>query len=197
MMEGLERLFQSLSGPWGYVFLFLSCYIENVFPPIPGDTFIVLGAFLVGRGRMEFLPAYVSTLLGSILGFMTFYAVGRKWGRGWFEGRRGRLFSAEHLYRVERWLARYGNWVLVFNRFFSGFRSVISLAAGIARMDARKVCLFAFISCVLWNGILMGSGLLIGEHWATIVENYQRIVLGAIAGLLLLWWMRSVIRKRR
>jgi membrane protein DedA with SNARE-associated domain len=197
MIDRLAALFQSLSGPWGYVFLFLSSYVENIFPPTPGDTFVVLGAFLVGRGRMEFLPAYASTLLGSILGFMTYYAVGRKWGRRWFQGRRGRFFSTEYLARVERWLGRYGNWVLVFNRFLSGFRSVISLAAGIAGMDAGKVFLFASVSCMLWNGLLMGLGLLVGEHWVLIVENYERVMLGAIAGFILFWWIRSVVRKRR
>jgi membrane protein DedA with SNARE-associated domain len=195
-MDRLAAMFQSLSGPWGYAFLFLSSYIENIFPPTPGDTFVVLGAFLVGRGRMEFLPAYASTLLGSILGFMTYYAVGRKWGRSWFQGKRGRFFSADHLARVERWLGRYGTWVLVFNRFLTGFRSVISLTAGIAGMNAGKVFLSALISCMLWNGLLMGLGLSIGEHWVMIVENYERVMLGAIAGLLLFWWVRSVTRKR-
>jgi membrane protein DedA with SNARE-associated domain len=197
MIDRLEALFQSLSAPWGYVFLFLSCYVENVFPPIPGDTFVVLGAFLVGRGRMDFLPAYVSTLLGSILGFMTLYAVGRKWGRRWFEGRKGRFFSAEHLGRVEQWLARYGLWVLVFNRFLSGFRSVVSFAAGMARMNAWKVFFLALFSCAAWNGLLMGLGLWAGGHWAVIIRNYERVTLGAIATAVLFFWLRSVIRKRR
>jgi membrane protein DedA with SNARE-associated domain len=197
MMEGLERLFQSLSGPASYGFLFLSSYVENLFPPAPGDTFTVIGAVLAGRGQLSFLPAYLSTLLGSVAGFMTCYAIGRRWGREWFHGRRSRIFSGEHLERVERWFGRYGLWVLVFNRFLSGFRSVVSFAAGMARMDAWKVFLLALVSCAAWNGLLMRLGLWAGGHWAGIVRNYERVMLGVIAGVLLFWWARSVIRKRK
>jgi membrane protein DedA with SNARE-associated domain len=197
VIDKLEALFHTLPGLWGYAFLFISAYFENIFPPTPGDTFVVLGAFLVGRGRMEFLPAYLSTLLGSVFGFMTYYAVGRRWGRVWFRGRRGRFFSVEQLNRVEAWFGRYGNWVLVFNRFLSGFRSVVSLTAGIAHMDARKVFLFALVSCGLWNGLIMGLGLLVGENWVVIVANYQRVVLGVVVVLAVVWWIKYIRKKRR
>jgi len=197
VIEGLEGLFRSLSRPAGYGFLFLSSYAENLFPPAPGDTFTVIGAILTGRGQLSFLPAYLSTLLGSVCGFMTCYAIGRKWGRDWFRGKRGRFFSSEHLERVENWFGRYGLWVLVFNRFLSGFRAVVSFAAGMAAMDAGRVFLLALVSCAVWNGLLMGLGLWAGGHWAAIVRNYEKIVLGAIAAVILFWWLRGVIRKRR
>jgi membrane protein DedA with SNARE-associated domain len=190
-MDRIGDLLASLSAPWGYAILFASSFAENVFPPAPGDTVTVLGALLVGRGRMAFVPAYLSTLAGSVAGFMTCYAAGRKWGRGWFRGRRGKLFSERHLDRVERWFGRYGDWVLVFNRFLSGFRAVVSFAAGIAALDVRKVFLYALIGCALWNGLLMGMGLWMGEHWTVMVENYQRIVFGVIAAGLAVWWIRK------
>jgi len=192
-----EALFQSLSGPWGYAFLFLSSFVENIFPPMPGDTFVVLGAFLVGRGQMAFFPAYVSTLAGSVLGFMTCYAIGNRWGREWFKDRRGRLFSREHLDRVEKWFARYGDWVLVFNRFLSGFRAVVSFVAGMAGMNARNVFIFAFVSCLLWNGLLMGLGLWVGQNWAVVLQKYQQVVFILIVVLVLGWWLKRCVFKRR
>jgi membrane protein DedA with SNARE-associated domain len=186
----------SLSAPWGYAVLFASSFVENVFPPAPGDTVTVLGAFLVGRGRMAFLPAYLSTLAGSVLGFMVCYAAGRRWGRRWFNGRRTRFFSARGLDRVERWFGRFGDWVLVFNRFLSGFRAVVSFAAGIAAMDARKVFVYALLGCALWNGLLMGAGLWAGNNWAGIVRNYQRIAFGLIVAGLVVWWLRKRFQDR-
>lgn len=197
MTGHLETFFQSLTGPWGYVFLFFSTFVENLFPPLPGDTFLVLGAFLVGRGQMSFFPAYITTLLGSICGFMTCYAIGRKWGRSWFRGKRGRIFSREHLVRVEKWFARYGDWVLVFNRFLSGFRAVVSFFAGTARMNAGRVFLFAFISCLLWNGILMGLGFYLGQNWAVFLKGYQRFIFILIILFLAGWWVKTMIQKHR
>jgi len=49
-----------------YIFLFLSAVVENLFPPIPGDTITAFGAFLVGTGRLDFLLVYTSTTLGSV-----------------------------------------------------------------------------------------------------------------------------------
>ena len=46
MMQSLETFFGSLHGVWGYAFLLVSAFVENIFPPMPGDTFVVLGAVL-------------------------------------------------------------------------------------------------------------------------------------------------------
>ena len=72
-MEGLEVFFRSLQGFWGYLFLFVSAFVENIFPPMPGDTFVVIGAFLVGRDQLLFIPAYLAATGGSLLGFMFLY----------------------------------------------------------------------------------------------------------------------------
>jgi membrane protein DedA with SNARE-associated domain len=189
VIDRIGEALSSVSAPWGYVILFVSSFAENVFPPAPGDTVTVLGAFLAGRGQLSFLPAYLSTLAGSVLGFMACYAAGRRWGRDWFTGRRARFFSPERLDRVERWFGRYGDWVLVFNRFLSGFRAVVSFAAGIAAIDGRKVFLYSLAGCTLWNGILMGVGLWAGDNWRLIVENYHRIAFGILLVAVAVWWI--------
>jgi membrane protein DedA with SNARE-associated domain len=197
MFEWMEAWLQTIPDPWAYLFLFASSFIENIFPPLPGDTFVVLGAFLVARHHLHFLPAYASTLAGSILGFMAFYAAGRRWGRTWLErGRRGAAMH-ERLETVDRWFGRYGSWVLVFNRFLAGFRSVVSFASGVARMDGRRVFVLALISCAAWNAILMALGLLIGDHWETVIANFQRVVFTAILVGIAAWWVRSRWKKSR
>ncbi len=195
-MEGLQDFFRSLEGWGGYLFLFLSSMIENLFPPFPGDTFVILGAFLVGRGQLAFFPAYCSTTLGSIAGFMTLYFVGRKLGERFFEGRAWRFFSQEHFNRVLQWFGRYGYTVIALNRFLSGFRGVVSLGAGIVRMDKKIVFLLGLLSCLIWNALLMGVGVWIGENWIVIVRNYQIAVLGLLLVLFIFLWTKSMIKRR-
>ena len=196
-MESLQEFFHSLEGWAGYVFLFFCSLGENLFPPMPGDTFVVLGAFLVGRGHMQFLPAYLAASAGSVLGFMILYFVGRRWGRRFFQGLGGRLFSQERLIKIDAWFDRYGVLVIAANRFLSGFRSVISLAAGMAKMDARVVLALCLVSTLVWNGIIMAAGLWVGEHWMVIMGHYQRIVFSLIALIILFFIIRSVIRWRK
>lgn len=196
-MGKLEQLFRSLEGGAGYVFLFFSSLAENLFPPLPGDTFVVLGAFLVGRGHMTFLPAYAAATAGSISGFMVLYFIGRQWGRRLFQNRKGRIFSRERLLRVESWFDRYGYLVIGVNRFLSGFRAVVSLGAGIVKMDAKIVFGLCLLSCLVWNGILMGAGIWVGENWAVIVRHYQWAVFILILLFVVFSWVRVLLRKRK
>jgi membrane protein DedA with SNARE-associated domain len=61
-----------------YFLLALSAYVENLVPPIPGDTITAFGAFLVGTGRLDFFGVFLSTTLGSLLGFLTLFWLVRK-----------------------------------------------------------------------------------------------------------------------
>jgi len=195
-VEGLQNFFQSLQGGWVYGFLFLCSMGENLFPPLPGDTFVVLGAFLVGRRQTMFLPAYLATTLGSVLGFMILYCVGLLWGRNFFKKKPRRFFTQEHFERVEQWFSRYGYAVIGVNRFLAGFRGVVALGAGIVGMDAKKVVLLSLLSCFVWNGILMGVGLWVGENWEVIVRHYQRVVFLVIVFFLVFFLVRAYLRKR-
>ncbi len=195
-MEGLNNFFNSLEGWGGYFFLFFSSMCENLFPPLPGDTFVMLGAILVGKGQLAFLPSYISTTVGSMIGFMTLYFLGRKLGRRFFEDKTSRFFSQDHFDRVLRWFDRYGYVVIGFNRFLSGFRGVVSLGAGIVRMNMKIVILLGLLSCLIWNGILMGVGIWIGENWIVIVRNYQIGIFALILFGFIFLYTRFIIKKK-
>ena len=91
-----------------YLLLFISAFIENVFPPVPGDTITAFGAFLVGTGRLDYSLVYLSTTLGSVLGFVCLVLVGRYLGREFFIGRDYRHLPARRIMKAEAWFRRYG-----------------------------------------------------------------------------------------
>jgi membrane protein DedA with SNARE-associated domain len=191
-------------GQWppalAYAVLALSAFLENVVPPVPGDLVVVLSAYLAGRGALEWLPVYIATCAGGTAGFATMYWIGRRQGRRFLLGRgRERVFSADHLERAEGWLARHGVWLILANRFLSGIRSVIALAAGTGGMGWRPLLLCGAVSMLLWNGALLYAGLSVGQNWELVTEwigRYNRVVVSllvlAAAGLALRrWWRRS------
>ena len=151
----------------------------------------------MGRGHLTFLPAYAAATAGSITGFMVLYFVGRQWGRRLFQNRKRRIFSRAHLIQVESWFDRYGYMVIGVNRFLSGFRAVVSLGAGIVKMDAKIVFGLCLLSCLVWNGILMGVGVWVGENWAVIVRHYQWIVFILILLFVIFLWVRAMLRKHK
>ena len=198
MTAYLEALIAELSGVdpiWAYGLLSLSAFLENVIPPVPGDTVVVFSAYLVGRGALGFWPVFLATCAGGTAGFLTMYYIGYSRGRAFFSGRGGRFFSAANLAVAERWLARYGVALILGNRFLSGIRSVIAIGAGLGGMSWSKVALCGLLSMVAWNGLLLYAGLLVGQNWEQVtgvLAQYNRVLVGALvlagAGLAWRWW---------
>ncbi|MBP7734542.1 MAG: DedA family protein [Spirochaetes bacterium] len=186
-----------------YLFLFICAIIENLLPPIPGDTITVLGAFLVGTGRLSFLLVYASTTIGSVAGFMILVFLGRFLEREFFMKKNYRFFPASSIIAAERWFARYGYFVVLANRFLPGVRSVISLVSGITRLNMLKVLLLSVISAAVWNLIWIKIGFMLGNNWQTVrekagslIEGYN-IVAGAIIALIVICLIIYKLIKKR
>ena len=173
----LESLFSFIEqSPAWLVFLtvFLASYLENIFPPVPGDTILIFGAYLVGRGDLSFATAMVTTLLGSVLGFLTLYVAGYKYGRGFIYSKQQTWFSPSSIKRVEVLFEKWGYGVVLINRFLAGLRSVIGLFSGVGKLNIWKVFILATISSLLWNGTLIWLGSTIGENWELIGVYLKR-----------------------
>ena len=185
---------------WGYLAVALSAFLENVIPPVPGDTVVVFSAYLVGLGLLHWAPVYAATCVGGTAGFMLMYQIGRTGGRA-LVGRSGnRLFGQEQLIRVEAWLERYGSWLILANRFLSGVRSVIALAAGLGNLSWPRVFVLGGISMILWNGALLYAGMLVGRNWESVIEvlrQYNQVAVGIVIVVLLGLVLRGWRQRRR
>lgn len=197
-MESLLQAIEQADPLWAYILLFLSAFLENIFPPIPGDTVTVFGAYLVGREVLNFWGVYISTTAGSVLGFMGIYGLAF-----WLEGKviekyQPKWISRTRIDKVEKWFQVYGYWIILFNRFLSGVRSIISLVAGLSKLQTIRVFILALISCGLWNAGLIYLGRIIGKNWQVILEFlkvYNRIVIILILGIIFLYLIYGKYRK--
>ncbi len=190
-----------------YIFLFLSAIIENLFPPIPGDTITVLGAFLVGVKRLNYFWVYASTTLGSVFGFMLLFSVGKFFGRKFFDGKNYKHFSIEKIQKTENWITKYGYWIIFANRFMPGIRSVISIVSGISKLNTILVFIFSLISASIWNLIWIHTGFLLGDNWDIVKENFSKImrnysliafivIISAIVIIIIIYKMRNNNKNR-
>jgi membrane protein DedA with SNARE-associated domain len=203
----MERLFNILSPLPDFLIYFslaLSAYVENLFPPVPGDTITVLGAFLVGTGRLDFLGVYLCTTFGSLLGFLSLFWVGGYLGRHFFIEKDYPFFKAKDIVNAEAWFSRYGYFLIAMNRFFPGIRSAVSIAAGITKLKAGWVAPLALLSCAGWNLIWILMGQTLGTHWdmveskfLVIMRRYNMTIAILLALVLFLLVVGKRIRKRR
>jgi len=188
-----------------YLFLGLSAFVENLFPPIPGDTITAFGALLVGIGGLSFFGVYFSTTLGSLLGFLCLFRIGGYLGRHFFIKNNFRFFKREDILKAEEWFGKYGYFLIALNRFLPGIRSAIAVVGGIQQLKGIRVTLLALLSCAVWNliWILLGFGL--GSNWEVIQARLSAlrttyyvsllIVFGLFLVFFIVWkWNRK--RKR-
>jgi alkaline phosphatase len=165
-----------------YAVVFLSCVLESFFPPWPTDVISVYAGFLAGRGQLDHRLVLGSAVTGTQLGVMTAFWIGRHWGHALLTGPLGRWLRADRLARLERWFERYGAPAVAISRFFPGIRALVMPAAGLAGFSAWKVLLWAGLSVVVWNVLVVGLGVIAGTHldWARRVLVRYNLVAGIV-----------------
>ncbi|HIG75358.1 MAG TPA: DedA family protein [Bacteroidetes bacterium] len=200
MMESVEALAVWLMElpPLGiYAVLLVVSYVENLIPPIWGDTVIVLCGWLVGVGTIAFVPTVALATLGGAAGFMTMYAIGRQLDAAIAAPARLRWIPRAPLAAAERWLKRWGQGVVIANRFLAGGRSVISLLAGASRLPVAQTVLWSSISALAWCAALVAAGAWVGTEWERVLDvlgAYGRVITALVAvGVLVgsVRWLRT------
>jgi len=161
MGESLSQVNQYLDfvfryGPlWVYIVLFAACFIENIFPPFPGDSFIVAAGGLVALSRLDIIPTFIVINAGGIASVMVMYLLGRRYGRDYFIRKNFKYFSAADIVKVEQKLDRWGVLILLVSRFIVGFRSALAIVAGVGRYPSFKMFVFSLLSYFAFTGLLL------------------------------------------
>ena len=197
-MEGYTQEFidwiQTLSPLSIYLIFGIIAYLENIIPPIPGDLLVAFGGYLAAERIIGFTPTLIITTIASVIGFMSMYAVGRYFGDQIEEKRTRiglmRFFDVKYFDKGKKWMDRWGQGVILANRFLAGTRSVISITAGITKTKVYSTVISSGISSLLWNTILLGMGWLVHENWQIIgyyLNVYGWIILGILSCLILVW----------
>lgn len=213
----MTGLMNWLSGePLGalYLFIFLAALIEGVLPVMPGDVAAALLAFLAARAGGDLVPTIALVTSGSILGAITMWWIGRRFGAEWLARvfhRMGwmktesRIAAAEH--RVAEMYGRYG-WVALFvSRFLPGVRSVVPAVAGAMKVPLWEVTAIFTVASTIWYGMITWIAFNVGRDWESVqraVARFARDVgLGAVAIALVvtliawrLWRRKRAARKQ-
>jgi len=155
------------------IFAFIS-YLENVVPPIPGDLLIVFAGYLAAEQLVGFNSMLIVTTVASVIGFMNMYGIGFYFGDKIEAQRKDfwlmKIVDVKYFDRGKRWMHRWGQGVILANRFLAGTRSVISVTAGLTQTKVYSTVISATISSLVWNSILLGLGWLVHENWHVIVH---------------------------
>jgi len=197
MFDALTMWVERALSAGGSFALGLIMFLENVFPPIPSELVLPYAGFLVGQGTVSWPQALVASTVGSVLGAVALYALGRYGGRPVIlRYRRVLRFTERDLDRADAWFDRHGPKIVFFARMVPIARSVVSIPAGWSEMPMTRFLVLTTLGTLAWNALLIGGGYLLGENYERVGEvagtysNVILLVVVAAAVAVLVWWVR-------
>lgn len=179
---------------FGYKAIFILIAIENIFPPIPCEIILTFGGFMTTITNLTPLGVIVVASLGSYLGAVILYSLGYMITIDKLTIILSKLhFNEPELNRAINWFERYGKTSVLIGRLIPIIRSLISLPAGIMKMNFFSFSLYSLIGTIIWNTILVYLGIMLGNSWS-LISNYIKQYTFVIAIVVFIIYL---IRKRR
>jgi membrane protein DedA with SNARE-associated domain len=183
-MEFFHSLFDWYMTNLNYFTIALLMTIESTFLPLPSEVVIPFAAFKAGQGDLNvFLVVIFGTagaLTGSLINYTLSYYLGRPIVYRFAESKIGKLFllSKEKVEHAESFFIRNGKASTFIGRLVPGVRHLISIPAGLAKMNLRDFVVFTAVGAGIWNIILAIVGYYLYEMREQIFPYLGHILLG-------------------
>jgi len=185
---------------FGYGGIFFLMMLESMVFPVPSELVMPFAGFLIEKGSFTFLFVIVASTLGSIVGSLIFYYIGKTGGHSFVETY-GKyvLIDHEDVKKTEEWFNKRGELTIFFGRLIPVVRHLISLIAGIGKMNVKKFTLYTVIGAGLWNTILAYLGFILGQHWNEVNQYSDQIsiVIVVLLIVLVLYFAYRHIKKKK
>lgn len=183
-----------------YFGLVLLMFVENIFPPIPSEFIMPLAGYMAIQGKLSLLGVIIAGVVGSILGALPLYYLGRKVDEDRlkaFADRHGRWLTLARgdLERAQQWFDRHGGAAVLFCRLVPGVRSLISIPAGVAGMNLASFLAYTAVGTALWTALLTSLGYILGESYGKIGEYLDPVSWVVLGGIVIIYVVRVVRHK--
>jgi membrane protein DedA with SNARE-associated domain len=203
LLENTRGIIEQIIGTLGYGGIAFLMVIENIFPPIPSELVVPFAGFLISKGEMNFIAVVIASSIGTIIGTTFLFYLGK-----WLGEERLRLllrnygkyfFFPESSYdKALESFHKHDKAIVFWSRLVPGLRSVISLPAGVANVPLPRFLFYTTLGTLIWNTLLAGGGVLLGNNWARMMEfvdRFKYIILPIIAVLIVAWVVRQYLLK--
>jgi membrane protein DedA with SNARE-associated domain len=163
-----------------YVVLMALSAIENIFPPVPADVAVVLGAFLAQHGLTSAPLLGVLCWLANTASAAGMFFYARRRGRRFFEsGWPAKLMPPEAMAAIETAYQRHGMLGIFVSRFLPGIRAAVTPFAGVVGMPPLRALVPAAAASAIWYAVLVGFGSFLGVNWKAaraILDDANRVL---------------------
>ena len=150
--------------------------IENIFPPIPSEVILTFGGFATTISNITIIGTIIASTIGSLLGAIVLYYIGRVLNEEKIDmianSMIGKILGLkmEDIHKAFVWFDNKGKFAIFFGRFIPIVRSLVSIPAGMAKIELRLFLALTTIGSLIWNTILIILGRIAGASWGMIVS---------------------------
>jgi len=185
-------------GDMGYWGIFLLMFLESTFFPFPSEIIMIPAGYLAYKGEMNVYIVVLVGILGSVGGALFNYYLAMHFGRK-FILKYGKYFfiKEETLDKLEAFFTKHGELSTFNGRLIPGIRQLISLPAGLARMNIAKFALYSGLGAGIWVIVLVALGYLLGSNEELISEYLKSATLIALISVVFITIFYVVRNKRR
>jgi membrane protein DedA with SNARE-associated domain len=198
MIHEIANTLVQYIGDMGYWGIFLLMFLESTFFPFPSEVIMIPAGYLAFKGEMNLYWIVIVGIFGSVAGALFNYYLAMHFGRK-FILRYGRyvFIKEETLDKLEAFFARHGELSTFNGRLIPGIRQLISLPAGLARMNIVKFSLYSGLGAGIWVIVLVALGYLLGSNEALISEYLRSATVIALISVVLITLFYIIRNKKR
>ena len=177
--------------------------IESIVIPLPSELVLLLSGFNVSIGEFSFFPVWIATTIGSLAGAYALYGIGFAVSR---EGINNLVTKFGRYVGIKQrdvdsafsWFEKYGSFVIFFGRLIPLIRSLVSIPAGLAKMNLIRFSLLTIAGSGIWNALWIYVGIQLGERWRDAEEwaKYLDYGIYALVVSFVIFFVAKKIRSR-
>jgi membrane protein DedA with SNARE-associated domain len=188
-----------------YVGVFVLILAGSLYLPVPTELTLPLFGFLIGNGRLSFVPVLLAATAARVCAALVLYSVGYRLKEARLRRviepfERSKLLFVSDFETASAVFERHGGKAILLGHLIPGVGALVSVPAGLKRMPVRGRFLgYTILGCSIWNASLIGLGWALGGRWR-IVEVFTSFVGVAVLIVLIsatVWffWRRRKVHK--
>jgi membrane protein DedA with SNARE-associated domain len=197
MIHQIAETIVQYIGDMGYLGIFLLMFLESTFFPFPSEIIMVPAGYLAYKGEMNLYIIVIVGILGSVGGALLNYYIAMFFGRK-FILKYGKYFfiKEQTLEKLDKFFESHGEISTFTGRLIPGIRQLISLPAGLSKMNLFKFSLFTAIGAGIWVIVLVAIGYIVGSNEELISEYLKSATLIALISIVFIT-LFYIVRNRR
>ena len=176
----MEQLITDFISKWGYTAIFILILLENVLPVVPSEIILTFAGLMSVKSGLSIPILFLISTIASFIGLLILYYLCRLINEESiyrFVDKHGKWFKlkGKDVRRANDWFKRYGAWAVLLCRFIPVLRVLITIPAGINKMNVVTFAVLSLLGTTIWNFALILLGRMLSGNFDALMAGFTLI----------------------